>query len=130
MPKHDIFLKPAEKLPKDLEIFINNTFKPIDLEKLLKFGGRIQVSITAPFTNRKSQNKDLKIDEKFMRKLVSLPEKSDLQLKDLTKEQLLIVADKLKLKFNSKMAIREVRNSIVDFLNSSRKWSAISNSDK
>lgn len=126
MPRHDIIIKPAGKLPKDLEAFIIRTFKVADLEKLQKFGGRIQVSITAPFTDRKSQNKELKIDEKFIKKLVEKPEKAEIQLKYLTKEQLINVAQILKLSISSKMSIREVRNSIIDFLNSSRKWLAIS----
>ncbi|MBP6871650.1 MAG: hypothetical protein KBC43_06560 [Bacteroidales bacterium] len=130
MPKHDIILKPAEKLPKNLEVFVKETFRTSDLEKLQKFGGRIQVSITAPFTDRKSQNKELNIDQKFINDLISKPASASNQLKHLTKDQLSQVAQKLKLSISSKMTIREVRNSIIDFVNSSRVWSAISGSNK
>jgi hypothetical protein len=69
MPKYDIFLKPGEELPHDLSEILKNKFNEKSIENLKRFGGRVQISLTAPFTDRKKQDKGLKVDKELIKKI-------------------------------------------------------------
>jgi hypothetical protein len=69
MPKHDILLKPGDKPTEEILSLLRQFFPEKYLTKLERFGGRIQINLAAPFTNRKQQNGTLKIDESFIDKL-------------------------------------------------------------
>ena len=69
MPKFDLYFKPGDELPKKLQTILQDYFSEKDFEKLSKFGGRIQFSLTAPFTDRKVQDSKLVIDETFIEEL-------------------------------------------------------------
>ena len=66
MPKFDFYINPGGDLPKKLQTILEDYFSEKDFEKLSKFGGRIQISLTAPFTDRKLQDSELIIDKKFI----------------------------------------------------------------
>lgn len=126
MPKVDVFFNPGDELPEKLQIVLSNYFTIDDFEKLKKFGGRIQLSITAPFTDRKAQNSDLVVDNKFINNLKNNPFQAIEILKTLTKEQLYSVAELLNFPITVKASINEVRKSLTDYLNSGEKWKNIS----
>lgn len=113
-------------MPEKLQIALNDYFTNSDFEKLKKFGGRIQLSVTAPFTDRKAQNNELIIDELFIIELRNNSFQADEKLKNLTKEQLCKVADLLNFPITVKASTNEVKKSLVDYLNSSDKWRNIS----
>jgi hypothetical protein len=126
MPKFDFFINPGDDLPKKLQTILQEYFSENDFEKLSKFGGRIQISVTAPFTDRKEQDNKLLIDEAFIAELKSNPSQSDEKLKTLTKKQLVKVASLLNLPTTAKATTKEIKKTINDHLNSSEKWDKIS----
>lgn len=128
MPKYNITVKSAEKLPKEISEILQKYFKEKDLEKLEKFGGRVQISITAPFIDKKTQNRAFKVDEDFVIKLKSNKDEIDSLLKPLTKKQLTVLSKLLGFPTTAKSGVDELRNSIIVFLNSERTWLSISGS--
>ncbi len=130
MPKVDIIIKPSEQLPKELATFLTGKFSAKDLEKLEKFGGRIQVSVTAPFSDRKHQDKNVFINDYFIKNLITDLSNAEKNLKPLTKKQLFEIAGRLNFPVTSKSTTQEVRDSLIKFLNSENTWLSISGSTK
>lgn len=128
MPKVDLFLKPGDKLSNKLQTILQDYFSEKDFEKLLKFGGRIQISLTAPFTDRKVQDDKLVINETFIEELKKNTSPANDELKTLTKKQLVKVAGLLNFPTTAKASTKEIKKSINDFLNSAYKWGKISGS--
>jgi hypothetical protein len=128
MPKFDFFLSPGDEIPKKLQPILQDCFSESDFEKLSKFGGRVQISLTAPFTDRKEQDNKLVIDHAFIATLKTNPSRSDESLKTLTKKQLLKVATLLNFPTTAKATTKEIKKTINDHLNSSEKWDKIAGS--
>jgi hypothetical protein len=128
MPKHDIFFKPGQKIREDLLIFLKESFEARYLKKLTKFGGRVQISLTAPYVDRKRQRIDLQIDSLFIDKLRGDLDFAKKELETLTKKQLEKTAELLNHPFSSKATTKELRNSILSYLSSAKKWEDIINS--
>lgn len=128
MPKVNIFFNPGDDVPKDLQAVLNDYFSITDFEKLKKFGGRIQISITAPFTDRSVQNRQLIIDEGFINDLKSRTTEAGDILKNLTKDQLVAVAELLTFPITRKASTKEIKKALVDYINSEEKWGDISQS--
>lgn len=126
MPKFDFYINPGDELPKKLQTFLQDYFSEKDFEKLSKFGGRVQISVTAPFTDRKIQDNKLAIDNAFIADLKKNPTKSNDKLKSLTKAQLVKVAKLLNFPTTLKATTKEIKKTINDHLNSSEKWDKIS----
>lgn len=126
MPKLDFIIKAGDELPQKLHEFLDNYFSEKDFEKLSKFGGRIQISLTAPFTDRKEQDNKIIINEEFINKIITDPSKSSEKLKTLTRKQLVEIATFLKFPINTKATTNEIKKAIVDHLNSADKWTKIS----
>ncbi|MBP7555508.1 MAG: hypothetical protein KA821_04560 [Chitinophagaceae bacterium] len=126
MPKVDIYIKPGEELPTKMRIFLQEHFSDTDFEKLSKFGGRIQISLAAPFTDRKEQDNTLIIDSFFVDNLKNNLSEIDMKLKILTKKQLVKVAELLNFPTTAKATTKEIKKTIIDFLNSRDKWAKIS----
>lgn len=129
MPRVDLFINPGDDLPKKLQTILLDYFSEKDFEKLSKFGGRIQISLTAPFTDRKEQDNELLIDAAFVGELKNNPAYSNERLKTLTKKQLVEVASLLRFPTAAKATTKEIKKALVDHLNSSIKWDKISNAN-
>jgi len=126
MPKFDFYINSGDELPKKLQTILQDYFSEKDFEKLLKFGGRVQISVTAPFTDRKEQNYKLLIDDAFISELKNNPSQSDQKLKTLTKKQLVKVATLINFPTTAKATTKEIKKTINDHINSSEKWDKIS----
>jgi len=126
MPKIDWILLPGESIPKQVLMLLENNFSGKDIEKITKFGGKIQLSLTAPYTDRKDQNKSLVINESFILNLKKDPSKGFDILQHLTKNQLINVAKHLNFPITKKSTTKEILKSLIDFLNSEINWQKIS----
>ena len=122
-----MYYKAGQSLPEKVKIFLQDYFSEKDFEKLFKFGGRIQISFTAHFTDRKIQHSDLPVDDDFIEKLKKKPSVSDEILKKFTKKQLVAVAKLLNFPTTAKATTKEIKKTINDFLKSADKWDRISN---
>lgn len=128
MPKFDLFINAGGEPPKKLQAVLKDYFSDKDFEKLHKFGGRIQISLTAPFTDRTQQTDNLKIDGKFINNLKKTPSTVNEKLTVLTKKQLLEVALLLGVSIATKASVKEVKKVLVDYLTSEKTWKNISGS--
>ncbi len=127
MPNHDIYLKPGEKLPEPLEGVLKKHFNEKSLTKLERYGGRIRISVTAPFTDRKSQM-SVEINEEFLESLQKDPDKASDILKNFTIKQLREVGKKLNLTIATASKSKEILNTIVQYLKAPEQWKGIINS--
>ena len=120
MPKKDILHKGGRIQDKEIIPFLLKYFSTKDIEKLERFGGRIQISITAPFKVI-DKKKPVKIDENFKNKLIS--KKDDIKalerlLEPLTVKQMVEICKSFKVPVKSKPRVHEIRNTIISFLQS------------
>lgn len=122
MPKYNIIIKEGGVIPEDISSFIKKNFSEKDLIKLEKFGGRIQISLTAPF---KSDKTKIEISESFVDEIKSNPDTSKDKLKLLTSKQLKQVATQLGLSITSKSNVSQMKNIIVQFLKAPEQWKGI-----
>jgi len=125
MPKYNILLKAGEQLPDNVSQLIISVFNPSDIVKLKKFGGRIQISITAPFSEKRHLDKGLVIDEEFIKKLMQNPKAADEYLDILSKKQLTILGKLLHFSVNQKYTTKEIKNNILSFIQAPDKWEKI-----
>jgi hypothetical protein len=130
MPKYNYIINPGEELPEKLKDVLKDNFSEKQFEKLSKFGGRIQISITAPFSDRKEQNKNLVLDEAFIENLKEHPEKAAENIKELSKKQLTKLAFLIQFPITQKSTTKEIKNSLADYFNSAEKWRKISEGNK
>ena len=113
-------------MPHNLQPLLKELFSGKDLDKLRKFGGRVIISVTAPFVDRKGQDGKLDINLSYLETLKSDRKKSMSQLNNLTRSQLKKVGKLLDYPLSSKSSVREMRKGIFDHLNSADTWSKIS----
>ena len=125
MPKHDILLKPGEKAPRNIQAVIDTIFSEKDLRKLERFGGRIQINLTAPFVNRNKQDKNLVVTEELVEKIKASPN-PQIILEKLTIKKLRQVAKVVQYPISSKATSKEIMNGIVSFITSREKWQNVS----
>jgi len=126
MPKYDIFLKPGEELPHDLGVILKNKFNEKSIENLKRFGGRVQISLTAPFTDRKNQDKGLKVDKELIKKITISIDDSMEQLSKMTLKQIREIAKFVGFPIASKTTVEEARKQLVSYLFSNDTWKKIS----
>jgi uncharacterized protein YicC (UPF0701 family) len=126
MPKFDIILKPGEKVPEEFKQLLNDKFGEQHLDKLKRFGGRIQLSLTAPFTDRKEQKKKIIIDNSFVKQITSSRKKADENLGKMTSKQIRELASFVNFPIASKTTVEEARRQLISYLFSSDTWKKIS----
>lgn len=127
MPNYDIHLKPGEKPGEEMVVMLKKHFSDKELTKLERYGGRIRISVTAPFTDRKAQ-KNIEISEELLHSLTSNPDEASNVLKDFTIKQLREVGKKLNLTIASAAKSKEIINIIVQYLKAPNQWKGIINS--
>jgi hypothetical protein len=126
MPKYDIILKPGEAIPKEFEDLLRSKFDEKSLDKLKRFGGRIQLSLTAPFTDRKQQKKGMSVDQELINKLASSNENATKLLGKMTLKQIREVAKFVGFPIASKTTVEEARKQVISYLFSDDTWRKIS----
>jgi len=126
MPQNNVIIKKGEELPVLYKTLLQQIFKEKELSKLRKFGGRIQVSITAPFNDAKKRNKNLVIDDTFIKELKDDIDNTSISLQDLTNKQLKELATKLSLPFDSKMNKNSLITEIIEIIKAPAKWKLMS----
>ena len=128
MPKHNLIIKPGELVPDKVLSLLKKYFSEKDLIKLEKFGGRIQLSVTAPFVDRKTQNSKLVITDQLIAKITTDVSAAKRIFSTMTREQLREVANELNYPITTKASANEIRKGLLDYVESSDKWLGISGS--
>lgn len=127
MPKHEILHKAGESVSDELKYIIQKYFSQKDIEKLERLGGRVLISVAAPY-KLKSKGKIL-IDERFVEKLKSSQSDST-ALKDtldqLSVKQLKELCEILKQPLRSNAVAEEIKRELIRNLQSEEYWQRIS----
>lgn len=126
MPKYDIILKPGEAIPKEFEELIKSKFDDKSIVKLKRFGGRIELSLTAPFTDRKQQKKGVIVNEDLIKSLMTSSENASKILSIMTLKQIREVAKYIDFPIASKTKVEEARKQMISYLFSKDTWRKIS----
>lgn len=128
MSKHNIIIKTTLDINDKVKFIINNFFSEKELEKLNRFGGRIQISISSPYNEQKKSKINLTDDR--LKEIISIKEKENLKkelgllsTKDL-KRIAIMINTKLSLKANKKETIGQIYDNII----SNSRWNDTINS--
>lgn len=128
MPKHEIFHQEGQQLPSELENFLQRYFKNDNLQKLKRLGGRILISIAAPYSQGKKREA-IKIDHRFLMALEDMkdsPDKVREVLSPLTVKELRELCDSIGQPVRSKARAAEIRSEIIRHLQAEGIWNRIS----
>ena len=127
MPKHEMFHKAGEPVSGELKHIIQKYFGQKDIEKLERMGGRVLISVAAPY-KLKSKGKIL-INERFVEKLKS-NQGDDGAIKDtldqLSVKQLKELSGILKQPLRSNAVAEEIKSELIRNLQSEEYWQRIS----
>jgi hypothetical protein len=126
MPKFNMILKPGEEIPEEFREILKNKFNEKSIDKLKRFGGRIQISLTAPFTDRKEQKKGLLVDKALIERITSSIEIASEVLSKMTLKQVREIAKFVGFPISSKTTVEEARKQLVSYLFSNDTWKKIS----
>jgi hypothetical protein len=126
MPKYEKIIKPGEEIPEEFRRLVAQHFDEKNIEKLKRFGGRIQISLTAPFTDRKLQKKNLKIDQEFINKMCKSNTVATEILSNLTFMQIKELAQLIDFPLASSTTVDQAREQVLSYLFSDETWKKIS----
>jgi hypothetical protein len=127
MPKHEIFHKAGEPVSSEVRYIIDKYFNEKEIKKLERLGGRILLSVSAPY---KKKNKEIiAIDQGFIDKLKSNQDKTDelkKMLDRLTVKQLKKLCTALDQPVRSSAVAEEIKRELIRNLQSEEYWQRIS----
>ena len=130
MPKFDIILKPGEPLPEEFAPILSKRLSPALREKLLKHGGLIRLSVASPYIDRKAAKKTpIVVDDTFIVGLEANAKDVEgirERLQPLAIKQLLEICTRLQLPVRSRASSREIREAVVQRIQSGHFWQKIS----
>lgn len=131
MPKHEIFHKPGDPVSDQIKWIIDKYFDPKEVEKLERLGGRILISIAAPY--KRKMKKEIAIDEEFITNLRS-HRRDTATLKTLLDElsikQLRTVCQTMEHPLKSNAKSEEIKRELIRSMQAEDFWSSISQSKK
>jgi len=128
MPKYELFHKAGNNISGEIKYIINKYFNPKEIEKLERLGGRILISIAAPYKS-KSKTK-IHIDQEFIEKLkVNQGDFTALKniLDQLPVKQLKELCKIFNQPFRSNAVAEEIKRELIRNLQSEEYWQRISN---
>lgn len=126
MPKYNLIISPHKRLEPKFEDLLKSIFKEKELERLMKMGGRLQISLTVPFNDKRKKSINTVIDNEFVEKLLNDAASAEEILEDLSKKKLGEIVKLLKIPISSKSNIKEVRVEILKYLKFPEVWKDIS----
>jgi len=127
MPKHEIFHKVGEPISSEIRYIIDKYFSEKEIQKLERLGGRILLSVSAPY---KTKTKEIfTINDKFIDELRSNQnETSELKkiLDKLSVKQLRELCKRLVQPVRSNAVAEEIKRELIRNLQSEEYWQRIS----
>lgn len=127
MPKYEIIHKAGEPISDDVRWIIDKYFNPKERDKLERLGGRILISIAAPY-KRKKHNK-IVVDESFISVLKDKKKDAD-ELKKLLDElsvkNLKTLCKLINQPFRTNDTAEEIKREIIRNIQAEDYWKGIS----
>jgi len=127
MPKHEIFHKAGEPVTKETKWILDRFFDSKQAEKLERLGGRILISVAAPYKGKKPEK--VTIDDSF---LISLKEnRNDIVklrgiLDNLTIKELKTVCNLVHQPVQSSAPSEQIKRELIRSLQAEDFWGRIS----
>jgi len=151
MPNHDLIFKQGEKPSETLRSILDTYFKPKEVEKLLKYGGLIKISLVVPFPSTKKQTKKKpvadgsflhhtyppikkttkkknQIDEEDMAKIEQLKDRSEKleeYLSLFSNKALFELCAKIGLPISKNSNARELKGQLITTFRANEVWNKI-----
>lgn len=130
MPKHEIKHIAGEHISKKLKDFLLAFFKEADIDKLERLGGRVLISIAAPYYPKKSKEKrKVIITDELITSLHNLrdrPEELKAQIGDFSIPQLRKLGKLAGQPLRTKSTRQELISELTTFFRSEEIWRQIS----
>lgn len=127
MPKHEIFHKAGEPISSEITYIIEKYFSKKEIQKLERLGGRILISVAAPYKAKTKEN--FTINEAFIEKLKS-NQSDTVELKKildkLPVKQLRDLCKRLGQPVRSNAVAEEIKRELIRNLQSEEYWQKIS----
>ena len=130
MPKYEIIHKAGEPVTDEIRWILDRFFDLKEVKKLERLGGRILISIAAPYKAKKS--KEITIDDSFVNNLKS--NRNDVAalrniLDGLTIKQLKEICGLIKQPVRSNATSEEIKRELVRSLQAEDFWRRISHNN-
>ncbi len=130
MPKYEIIHKAGEPVTDEIRWILDRFFDLKEVKKLERLGGRILISIAAPYKAKKS--KEITIDDSFVNNLKS--NRNDVAalrniLDGLTIKQLKEICGLIKQPVRSNATSEEIKRELVRSLQAEDFWKRISHNN-
>jgi len=133
VPKFDLILRPGESIPEEFDAILSKRLSPDYRKKLLKHGGLVRVSVASPYVERQNPAKaNVAIDDDFIATLVSEGNSPNVvreRVRTLPVKLLSEICRRLQVPVRSGASSREIREAIVQRLNSEHIWQRIAGSE-
>jgi len=130
VPKHEIIHPAGHPLGDEFKEVLLKYFADADLQKLERLGGRILVSISAPYVGRRKRSRQaVAIDERFVREMEAVKNSSDKiygMLSSLTRKELRKLGGLVGQPIRSKANVSEIRSELVRHFQAEDFWHRIS----
>lgn len=130
MPKHEILHTAGHPATKELRELLSQYFGEKDIQKLEKFGGRVVISLTAPYNpKRKGKKPKLEVGERLITSLYEYRDRPD-ELKEqlglLSVKQLRELGRRIDHPLRTKSSRQEIIEELVAYFYSEEVWKRIS----
>lgn len=130
MPKHEINHTAGNAVPNELKELLLKFFSEQDVIKLERLGGRVLISVSAPYVSKEQRNrKQIEIDEELIGKLRELrntPDELEKQLDLLSVKQLRELGKFVGHPLRTKSSRQERICELVAHFHSEEVWKRIS----
>ena len=134
MPKHDMLNPPGHQLTQQTRKMLSKHFSELQIRKLERLGGRITISITAPYAQRNSRRETgVVINEAFLDNVNAVKHSRErLQdiLNQLTVRQLRQLGELIRQPLRSSATAGEIRSALIRNFESEALWNGISGTTK
>lgn len=128
MPKYELFHKAGEPISSELKHLVGKYFSENEKKKLERLGGRILISISAPYKTKTEEA--IEINDEFVNKLKSIQSETVELKKILDKlpvKQLRELCKKLDQPVRSNAVAEEIKRELIRNVQSEEYWQRISN---
>ena len=131
MPKHEIHHNAGEPASNELKQLLQHYFNEKEVDRIERLGGRILISLTAPYRPRKKNNASkIKVDERFVSNLQECRDKpSELKshINQLSVKQLRELGKLIEHPLRTKSSRHELLDELVAHFHGEEVWRKISN---
>jgi len=133
VPKREIRHPVGQPIPPELKEILTKYFSVAELSKLERLGGRVLISVTAPYAVRKRGRKPVEIDQEFVERMEKARNSANglhAILKELTVKELRRLSKLVGQPLRSNDTAEHIRLALIRYIQAEDVWQRISGSSK